>query len=710
LGAVSRLVRGVCIALIFALMGPITGGEAQAREVRVGVYQNKPKVFVNDEGEAEGLFIDILREIAALEGWTLRYLPCEWSEGLTALEAGRIDLMPDVAYSRERAETFDFHNTAVIQSWSLVYSASGMRVNGYADLHERRVAVLRDSIQQTTFEQTMKGLGYDVTMVPAETLEQAFSLVAKGSADAAIANHLFGNYFYQKYGLEKTVIVFNAVNLYFATTRGQNADLLAAVDRRIVQWLKEPQSPYYKALYRWTEQSLPYHVPRYLFWILGVVIGLVVIAAGMIILLRFQVRAKTRNLSIANEALKHTSELLALAMEASNDGIWDWYPPTGKLFWSARSYRMLAYEPNELPMTLDRWQEWLHPNDADAVRAMLRRMCAGEEPLSIEFRCRNKQGNWIWIHGHGKAVEFNEQGQATRVIGTHTDITQRKEAEEAIRELNAGLERRVAERTAELAIAKESAESADRLKSAFLATMSHELRTPLNSIIGFTGILLQKLAGPLTEEQIKQLGIIQNSGRHLLALINDVLDISKIEAGQIELHRESFDLRESLERVARSSAALAENKGLRLTTEIGPGVNTVTSDRRRVEQILLNLLSNAIKFTERGSIVLSAERVSDAPAELQPQAPMPAPPPPAVIRVSVTDTGMGIQEENLDILFKPFRQIESGLTRHHEGTGLGLAICKRLVEMLGGEITVTSTWEKGSTFSFTLPANGEVTS
>src|SRR5271157_745160 len=231
---------------------------------------------------------------------------------------------------------------------------------------------------------------------------------------------------------------------------------------------------------------------------------------------------------------------------------------------------------------------------------------------------------------------------------------------EASRRHAVELERIVAERTGELAHAKERAEAADHLKSAFLATMSHELRTPLNSIIGFTGIILQGLAGPLNSEQSKQLEMVRSSSRHLLALINDVLDISKIEAGQLEVACERFDLRASINKVVGIVAPLAEKKGLGLRADIAPEVDEAVGDQRRVEQILLNMLNNAIKFTDLGEVALKVELVPDfkSPGGTSGQ--------PAV-RLCVSDTGRGIKLQDLGNLFQPFRQIESGLSRNYEG-------------------------------------------
>lgn len=267
----------------------------------------------------------------------------------------------------------------------------------------------------------------------------------------------------------------------------------------------------------------------------------------------------------------------------------------------------------------------------------------------------------------GQAVpEFNSDNQVVGYIGTITDITERKKVEE-------------------LQAAVYKAESADRLKSAFLATMSHELRTPLNSIIGFTGILLQKLVGPLSEEQEKQLNMVQDSARHLLALINDVLDISKIEAGQVTLFRDKFDLADAIRASMEKVSPLAEKKGLLLSSVMVPERLGIVSDRRRIEQVLINLLNNAVKFTDKGKVHLQCQIIDRN------------------VMISVSDTGIGMSAEEIQTLFQPFTQIDSGISRQYEGTGLGLSICKKLVELLDGEIWVESEPGKGSAFYFTLP-------
>ncbi|MEA5447470.1 PAS domain S-box protein [Leptolyngbya sp. CCNP1308] len=310
------------------------------------------------------------------------------------------------------------------------------------------------------------------------------------------------------------------------------------------------------------------------------------------------------------------------------------------------------------------------------LQQLMNAVCA--DPTAFEQNINEnvrRDGQHVWVAWTNR-IELDADGNVVEILSIGTDMTARLQAE--------------AEREK-----RHQAEAADRIKSAFLATMSHELRTPLNSIIGFTGIILQELAGPLNAEQSKQLAMVRTSARHLLALVNDVLDISKIEAGQLEVAREPFDLHQSIAKVVAIVQPQAAAKSLDLRVEVAPNLGEAVADQRRFEQVLLNLLSNAIKFTDYGEVTLVAELVDDYWVPGAESA--------AAVRLRVADTGMGIQTEDLPALFQPFQQIDSGLARNHDGTGLGLAICHRLVDLMGGDIQAKSTWGEGSTFTVTLP-------
>ncbi|MCX6950898.1 MAG: PAS domain S-box protein [Verrucomicrobia bacterium] len=391
------------------------------------------------------------------------------------------------------------------------------------------------------------------------------------------------------------------------------------------------------------------------------------------------------------EAVAHRERNFSDTMIESMPGVLYFYDTKGRfLRWNRNFETVTGYSREEIATMHP--LDFFTPKDRPMLTERIGEVFAKGES-SVEAPFMAKDGRTTPYFFTGRRVVF---GDLTCLVGVGIDISERKQAEAAVRELNEGLERKVAERTAEIQAAIVRAEAADRIKSAFLATMSHELRTPLNSIIGFTGIILQGLAGPLNPEQTKQLGMVRGSARHLLELINDVLDISKIEAGQLEVRADAFDLRAAIDRVVASVTPLIDRKTLSLRAELSPRLGQMVSDRRRVEQILLNLLNNAVKFTEQGGVTLTAELLEDyfPPGRRVPQ---------AAVRLRIADTGIGMKREDLGMLFQPFRQIDSGLSRQREGTGLGLAICRRLATLLHGEISATSEWTRGSVFTVILP-------
>ena len=301
-----------------------------------------------------------------------------------------------------------------------------------------------------------------------------------------------------------------------------------------------------------------------------------------------------------------------------------------------------------------------------------------------EFQNQKKNGE-LYVESALISPIKDIKGEITHFIAVKEDITDKKVSEELIKNYSLHLEETVKFRTIELELAKDLAESADRLKSSFLLNMSHELRTPLNAIIGFSGILLRQLAGPLNDEQHKQLEMVQKSGQHLLALINDILDISKIDAGEIKPEYEFFNLQDSIEEVEKLLQPFADSKGIVINFSKDPEIKEIQSDKKRVNQVFINVINNAVKYTNQGSVKITCCQSDHS------------------VITEVSDTGIGIKEEDFAKLFSPFLQLENSLSNNFEGAGLGLSITKKILDMLQGSIHVKSEYGVGSTFTIILP-------
>jgi len=391
------------------------------------------------------------------------------------------------------------------------------------------------------------------------------------------------------------------------------------------------------------------------------------------------------DLGKSQRALRENEEKYRNLVEHANTGIVIIHDKL-LTYLNERTAEMIGYTVKEIINTP--FTDYIYPDELPKVLDRYQRRMAGEDvPPIYETALKHKNGS-------RKDVEFNVsttityEGKPAEFVFIR-DITERKRAEAELREAHcklqeakAEVDKKVKKRTQQLIEAKEDAEHANQMKSIFLASMSHELRTPLNSIIGFTGIILQGLAGELNEEQQKQLGMVYTSSKHLLALINDLLDISKIESGELEPDLEEFNLAEVGIEVRDSLKPKAEDKGLELIWDM-PDINVV-SDERRFKQILMNLVNNAIKFTQKGAVEVEASEKDNS------------------IEVIVKDTGVGIKNEDLPKLFSPFTQLEYTVSEE-KGTGLGLYLVGNLIRLLNGEIRVESEYGKGSTFRFILP-------
>jgi signal transduction histidine kinase len=573
----GRGLVSLCLLLLYVSIFGVAVAADDSITVRVGIYENQPKIFTDDQGNASGFWPDIIEYIASKEGWKIEYIHGTWTECLKRLENNEIDIMPDVAYTEERNRQYDFSHETVYTSWSMVYTRKGVDIQSILDLEGKNIAVLKGSVNvegPDGIKNLVSAFNINCTFTEVDSYTRVFELVKSGEADAGVTSKDFGYQHETDFNVVKTAIIFQPSPLYFAFPKNSSLTpyLIERIDHHMKELKQDYDSIYYQSLGKWfgekhAEKSV---IPVWLIWALAGTGGLILLLVGGSLLLRSQVRSRTKELT--------------------------------------------------------------------------------------------------------------------------EEISEHKRAEEKLAKYRQRLEKLVEARTAELAAKTVEIEKAnihlqemDRLKSVFLASMSHELRTPLNSIIGFTGIMLQGMAGGLNDEQQKQLKIVKSSASHLLNLINDVLDISKIEAGRIELSLEEFKIDDMMQDVVQTFSHMVSEKGLEFVTEV-PEIGVLFSDERRVKQVLINLVSNAVKFTDRGTVKIAARVLDGGKLEL-----------------CVSDTGIGIKEEDMSKLFEPFQQVDVSLRKRHEGTGLGLYLTRKLAELLGGDISAKSQYGQGSEFTFTMP-------
>lgn len=387
--------------------------------------------------------------------------------------------------------------------------------------------------------------------------------------------------------------------------------------------------------------------------------------------LRSSVHRESNSRLLAEEALDETRDRLQLAVEAAGLALWDWQLPSKQVFLTARWGEMIGDIAVDGYWDIDSLRERTHPDDRASLKTIGRHLLTAQNSqVSAQYRVRTATG-WLWIESHGMVAERDARGQPLRLMGTLADITERKRIEE------------------ESHRARELAEEANRAKSDFLANISHEVRTPLNALMGLTRLLMDS---PINEEQKNWLDLMDSSAHSLLSLLNDVLDLSRIEAGKLDIERIPYQLRDTLNQLSTLYASQAHAKSLGWSLEVASEVpQTVEGDPGRVRQVIANLLSNALKFTPRGGHVRLFVQVVDGPAGQR------------HLQLQVHDNGIGIAPEKQATIFGAFVQADASTARHFGGSGLGLSICARLTQLMDGKIALESVEGQGSTFTVTLP-------
>ncbi|MEO7714903.1 MAG: amino acid permease [Capsulimonas sp.] len=382
-------------------------------------------------------------------------------------------------------------------------------------------------------------------------------------------------------------------------------------------------------------------------------------------------------LSCARQELVGSNERYELAVQGSKDGLWDWNIQDNTIYFSPRWKSILGFQDEEIENCLESWRDLVHPDDLEPVSECIDDYLYGRrQDYEIEFRMLHKDGSYRWILTRGVALR-DAGGEAHRISGSNTDISDRKRTQY------------------ELIAAKEAAEAASEAKSLFLANMSHELRTPLNAVIGFSELLTRIEVGTLSDKQSRYVTNILSSGRHLLTLITDILDLMKAQSGREEMELSEWRVQEKLAEAVEIVGATAAAKNVELEVNLSDTLPEIHADATKFRQIVDNLLSNAIKFSPQDSKVrITMEEVKDP--ELGPAA-----------LICISDSGIGIDPDDLQRIFSVFEQVDASYARRQQGTGLGLAIARRFSEMHGGRIWAESVGVgHGSTFHLLLPLAG----
>lgn len=375
---------------------------------------------------------------------------------------------------------------------------------------------------------------------------------------------------------------------------------------------------------------------------------------------------------LAEEALHESGERLRAAIAATGTGTFRWDIRTDSIMGDEAMNTLFGLPPLRTVYSLEDFIERVHPNDRDPLTDLINQCVESKSDFDMEFRVVWPDGSVHWLDDKAKMF-YDEDGAPLYMTGACIDVTARKQSSE------------------ELQRARDEAIRASRAKSTFLANMSHELRTPLNAIIGYSEMLQDQIMENDMENVIADLNRIKYAGSHLLSLITDILDHSKIEAGKMELYISRVEVCNLLQDVAGTTRTMVEANSNTMTVLCHPDVGSIITDETKVKQILYNLISNAAKFTENGSINVDVSRDIDNGRDW--------------INFKISDTGIGMEENGMAALFRDFTQIDNSTTRRHGGTGLGLSISMRFCKMMGGDITVTSQPGVGSCFTARLPAS-----
>lgn len=645
--------------------------------VRVGVYNNEPLSFVKEDGTPQGIYIDVLREIARAKKWDIEFVSCEWSECLTKLEAGDIDILGPIAYSDERAEKYDFTSGTLLVNWGQVYVPPGSNIESFLDLREKTVAVLDNDIHYQRFRELLRRFGISVNYVEVDDYDSVMALVAAGQVDAGLVNRIYGIQREGDFNVKKSPIVLNPIEIRFATAKGKHAQLLADIDDQLAEMKNTPDSAYYQTIEHWLAGTAKPQLPAWLLWAMGIALGGGILLLVATVVLRRQVQLRTRALQQEIEEHKHTAAALAasearyrnlvenapLPIFVHRDGKFVYLNPAAVEIHGVASADELIGTP---------LKDFLLPAYIPQLEKRLSEAAAGATHVRVsETKIKRADGAVVDVIVSAMPVDFAGTPAQLTIL---QDITDRKRAEEQLRAYAIELER------------------SNRELQDFAYVASHDLQEPLRKIQVFGERLQTKYRDTLDETAQDYLTRMEDAASRMKKLIQDLLAFSRVTT-----HAKPFtpvDLNEVVTGVLQDLETRITETGA--TVQVGQ-LPTIEADSTQMRQLFQNLIGNAIKFHRDGVppvVTISAECLPDDTSARD------------LCRITVADNGIGFDPKYLDRVFAVFQRLHS--RSEYPGTGVGLALCRKIVLRHQGTITADSTPGEGSTFIVMLPTRQRV--
>lgn len=667
----------VCLFLFFQIVLPAV---ATARTLKVGVYDNKPLVFQGEDGSWQGLCVDLLKEIAAQEGWQLEYVPGTWSQCLQRLEKGEIDLQVAIGRSAERSHYLSFSSEPVFVNWGTIYVRPDSPIKSIVDLKGRSVATLENDIHRQVFADLLRRFQITCRLVDVQQYAEVFRLLEKGEVDAGLVNRLYGSINEGHYAVERTAMIINPIKVCFAAPLGRKK-FLAAIDDNLVQMKKEKDSPYYRILDQWlgASTSPKQVIPSWVKWVLGVAFLFMLFFLFANAVLKRQVAARTAELQQSNDSLRQSQETLSLALKGADLGLWNWNIKTNAIRVNDRWYTMLGYESGEFPISFAVWKNLVHPDDLERVLAKIQQHLQEAKSSFYEdkYRLKCKDGHWVWIHSRGRILDFDQDGKPSRAAGIHQDITKERRTEDQRRHLEAKMQQ------------------AQKLESlgVLAGGIAHDFNNILTAILGNNDLALMELSP--SSPVASRIESSSKAARRAAELAQQMLAYSgkgKFFIADIDLNDLVADMGHLLE--------VSISKRVVLHYHLAENLPAISADAAQIRQVVMNLIINASEaIGERSGVVNLTTGAMDASSEYLRESYLDENQPAGLyVYLEVSDTGCGMDDETISHIFDPF------FTTKFTGRGLGMAAVLGIVRGHQGAVKVYSEPGKGTTFKVLFPA------